>query len=1119
MRKKLFHRIMDQSGRSLSEMLGVLAVIGVLTLMGVYGFSYAMEKWRENETFDRYSKVVAGARTSRILENEGYWTLWKRNETNPDVHEKRDAYMPQQISMNQVISNIGDDLQTEFIYAPLKGPYNMFNKPTDGSDWTEDQEQEVEIWVKVQNPQAFTVHAINLTKEACKRIVRANLGYSWAYGESGATSYDETPKKTDCGDGAGWCEYAEVNTDVAEQLCQNTVDGDDLVLWFGPYCDTIDSCSSSDKCDSGNPKPECYYPEKPCKTGEFCDIDGCCCEGKTDEECDSGEACGVFGDCSGGLECSNGCCYEPKEPTPECNEANKCYTDDDGTPVCCGDGESCYSDAQLCCTKEAEEFCYTDDDDIPVCCVNGEECKDGACVWSGEVCDSGNPKPECSSNEECERGVCVDGCCGCLGGASSCSSNEECSSGICNNGCCEPEQTVTEEKCDSGNPKPECGEDASCGEGYYCDIEGCCKKLPECNENNNEELYCISDSQASVAERCNASYCMYATRCVEWGCSTTELLQDGTKAASIASGYDDKPGWRGSDSRGRDREILMEGSLSGKYPYCSLRLKIEGDDRCVVVSYCDEEPVESRYVGYAGGTYAKEMCPACEASYNPEEAVCVGHELKSLSEAVDGVDFLKHFYVVTDGGKCLEADTCETDAECGEGRTCQEKCCKAIGGQCAEDSLQCETDADCTEWAAENPPEGTTDDALVIGKCVNGCCAASCMDECAVKGESYWNNNGQLDCCPAGQAWYNCGSCVTNPIVKDACNVDRIEAKACCAGPSNAPAGCTDTGQWNGKNKANTAVGDRMPSCYTNYPDSNQQCCDMACLADGGGNSGYDTVCCDANKGDVIQGGVCCKAGSAPQSALCCNAMGGTWAPTDAYSPDESGLDGTCCMSPNVAYVKWGTGAHGVTCESCPGGGVSKVHPANGNTSGPQPMTTKYPLNAPVKIETIEGIMCCNGDLPFYDGNTAACCPVGQLVEDKSGKKEPFTNGKCCQTIGDTPYLDTNGKGDCCPNGQKVSPLASSSSGIVEGQCCATGEEPYGDAQCCSSGQVAKGATVASDKCCGQNEKASQSTSGGDGQCCPVGEEPYGDAKCCPAAQLYTDANGDGVCCANNHTG
>ena len=50
----------NQSGRSMIEMLGVLAIIGVLSVGGIAGYSKAMEKWKINKTVEGYSYLIAG---------------------------------------------------------------------------------------------------------------------------------------------------------------------------------------------------------------------------------------------------------------------------------------------------------------------------------------------------------------------------------------------------------------------------------------------------------------------------------------------------------------------------------------------------------------------------------------------------------------------------------------------------------------------------------------------------------------------------------------------------------------------------------------------------------------------------------------------------------------------------------------------------------------------------------------------------------------------------------------------------------------------------------------------------------------------------------------------------
>ncbi|MBR2136907.1 MAG: hypothetical protein IJ852_02965 [Alphaproteobacteria bacterium] len=51
-----------QSGRSMIEMLGVLAIIGVLTVGSIAGFQKAMQKHRVNVIRDQIIQIVAGVK-------------------------------------------------------------------------------------------------------------------------------------------------------------------------------------------------------------------------------------------------------------------------------------------------------------------------------------------------------------------------------------------------------------------------------------------------------------------------------------------------------------------------------------------------------------------------------------------------------------------------------------------------------------------------------------------------------------------------------------------------------------------------------------------------------------------------------------------------------------------------------------------------------------------------------------------------------------------------------------------------------------------------------------------------------------------------------------------------
>ena len=68
---KLFKN--NQYGRSMVEMLGVLAIIGVLSVGGIAGYSKAMYKQKMNKSVDIVSKLLMGMRelSSQNLEGSG----------------------------------------------------------------------------------------------------------------------------------------------------------------------------------------------------------------------------------------------------------------------------------------------------------------------------------------------------------------------------------------------------------------------------------------------------------------------------------------------------------------------------------------------------------------------------------------------------------------------------------------------------------------------------------------------------------------------------------------------------------------------------------------------------------------------------------------------------------------------------------------------------------------------------------------------------------------------------------------------------------------------------------------------------------------------------------------
>ena len=81
-------RMISQSGRSMVEMLGVLAVIGVLSIGGIAGYSYGMDKYRANETTNQIMLRAIDLMTQAGNENETLsLSAWNNESAQYDFGE------------------------------------------------------------------------------------------------------------------------------------------------------------------------------------------------------------------------------------------------------------------------------------------------------------------------------------------------------------------------------------------------------------------------------------------------------------------------------------------------------------------------------------------------------------------------------------------------------------------------------------------------------------------------------------------------------------------------------------------------------------------------------------------------------------------------------------------------------------------------------------------------------------------------------------------------------------------------------------------------------------------------------------------------------------------------
>lgn len=63
----------NEQGRSMVEMLGVLAIIGVLSIGGIAGYTMAMNRYKANQILDMASKISVAAQTAHSTARGGGW--------------------------------------------------------------------------------------------------------------------------------------------------------------------------------------------------------------------------------------------------------------------------------------------------------------------------------------------------------------------------------------------------------------------------------------------------------------------------------------------------------------------------------------------------------------------------------------------------------------------------------------------------------------------------------------------------------------------------------------------------------------------------------------------------------------------------------------------------------------------------------------------------------------------------------------------------------------------------------------------------------------------------------------------------------------------------------------
>ena len=85
----IFKRIKNESGRSMTEMLGVLAIVGLLSMGALAGYQYAMTQWRAREFLDEANRRALHVSDQITMQTPPTLDAFKNNNLNGGVFDTK----------------------------------------------------------------------------------------------------------------------------------------------------------------------------------------------------------------------------------------------------------------------------------------------------------------------------------------------------------------------------------------------------------------------------------------------------------------------------------------------------------------------------------------------------------------------------------------------------------------------------------------------------------------------------------------------------------------------------------------------------------------------------------------------------------------------------------------------------------------------------------------------------------------------------------------------------------------------------------------------------------------------------------------------------------------------
>ena len=164
-----------ETGRSMIEMLAVLGLMGVLSVGGILGYSYAMKLYQEAETLDQLSVTVSGARTWDIPLHFGHQTVGLSND-----------YVPYIVPIRDVVSRVKYRSDKTALDEGLVDEEGVLASGVTMHDVRELESFDTLVgapaWVRAENENFWTVRMTGLSYSMCEKILsKSELGFDYAY--------------------------------------------------------------------------------------------------------------------------------------------------------------------------------------------------------------------------------------------------------------------------------------------------------------------------------------------------------------------------------------------------------------------------------------------------------------------------------------------------------------------------------------------------------------------------------------------------------------------------------------------------------------------------------------------------------------------------------------------------------------------------------------------------------------------------------------------------------------------------------------------------------------------------------------------------------------------------